>query len=206
MTYYINELRSLGVVVSLEKELTSKSVEELRPEVLVLATGAKPILPEVAGSKLKNVLLAEDFLRSPSSIGSTVAVIGGGMIGIEVADLLAEKGKSVIVIEQLDSIGRGTPAITRKELITRLCGNNVKILVSTRAIAIGRAGVLVEHSGERTNISANSVIVASGYRPRRDLAENLDLLDVDFYVIGDCLQPRTIFDAIDDGYRIGCTI
>ena len=206
MIYYINALRSLGVAVSLEKELTSKSVEELRPDVLVLATGAEPILPEVVGSKLKHVLLAEDFLRNPSSIGSKVAVIGGGMIGLEVADLLAEKGKSVIVIEQLDSIGRGTPAIARKELVSRLCEKSVKILVSTRAIAIGRAGVLVEHSGERSNISANSVIVASGYHPRTDLAENLDLLDMDFYVIGDCLQPRTIFEAIEEGYRIGCTI
>lgn len=206
ITYYSNELRSLGVTVSLGKEVTRKLVEKLRPEVLVLASGAEPIPPGIAGSRLEHVLLAEDFLRNPTYVGSKVAVIGGGMIGLEVAGQLAEMGKEVVVIEQLGSLAGRAAAIVRKELVAGLCEKNVKILINTRAMAIGGAGVLVGHAGERTTLNADTVILASGYRPVRDLTEHLDVLQMGFYAIGDCLEPRTILEAIEEGHLTGCAM
>ena len=206
IAYYINELSYLKVEISLNTEVTRRLFDKFKPQITVLATGSVPIRPNIPGSALKNVFLAEDFLRDRSILGGTVAVVGGGMIGVEVADLLADMGKEVHLIEKLSSIAQGASLITRRDLAERLAKKGVRVFVNTNAVAFGSAGVLVEHAGNNKTINADNIILASGYRPNRSLCEHLDLLGTTFYTIGDCVQPRTILEAIEEGYLIGSAI
>lgn len=80
------------------------------------------------------------------------------------------------------------------------------MLVSTKAMGITREGVLVERFGEIEVIRGDTIILAIGYRPRKDLVQNLDIDKMEFYQIGDCVQPRTIMEAIEEGNRVGFMI
>ena len=80
------------------------------------------------------------------------------------------------------------------------------MLVNTKAIAITGQGVLVERFGEMEIIKGDTVILAIGYQPRKDLVQNLDIDKIEFYQIGDCVEPRTIMEAIEEGNRVGFMI
>jgi len=110
------------------------------------------------------------------------------------------------MIEQLDSIGSQAGFIIKKDQLKRLCHKGVKMLVHTKAIAITGQGVLVERFGEKETIRADTIILAIGYHPREDLLQKLDIDKIEFYQIGDCVQPRTIMEAIEEGNRVGFMI
>jgi len=204
--YYVRQMELLGVTIQLDTKVTPDMVEELRPEVLVVAAGAQPIRLGLAGSNLPHVFLAEDCLDGKISLGPKILIIGGGLVGTELADVLTEKGKRVIIVEQLDSVANQLGNIIKEELLIRLCSKGLKIMVNTRVLAISHEGVLVERFGEKETIEANTVIIATGYQSSKELIQNLDIGKMPFHEIGDCVKPRMIMEAVEEGNRIGLEI
>jgi NADPH-dependent 2,4-dienoyl-CoA reductase/sulfur reductase-like enzyme len=204
--YQIKQIEILGVTVELEKEVTPAMIRKSRPDVLVMAVGAEPIRLGLPGANLPHVFVAEDFLKGKVSLGSSTIIIGGGLFGAELAEAIVDQGKEVIVVEQLGSVAIQAGFIVKKELLKSLCHKGVKMLVSTKAMGITREGVLVERFGEIEVIRGDTIILAIGYRPRKDLVQNLDIDKMEFYQIGDCVEPRTIMEAIEEGNRVGFTI
>jgi 2,4-dienoyl-CoA reductase-like NADH-dependent reductase (Old Yellow Enzyme family)/thioredoxin reductase len=204
--YQIKQIEILGVTVELEKEVTPAMIRKSRPDVLVMAVGAEPIRLGLPGANLPHVFVAEDFLKGKVSLGSSTIIIGGGLFGAELAEAIVDQGREVIMIEQLDSIGSQAGFIIKKEQLKRLCHKGVKMLVHTKAIAITGQGVLVERFGEKETIRADTIILAIGYHPREDLLQKLDIDKIEFYQIGDCVQPHTIMEAIEEGNRVGFMI
>jgi len=183
--------------------VTPEVVRELKPDVLILAVGSTPLRLGVPGASLPHVFLAEDCLDGKVSLGDSVIIIGGGLLGAELAEGLVDQGKGVVVVEQLESVALEAGFIVKKELLKSLCHKGVKMLVNAKALAISNEGVIVERFGEKETIKAETIILAAGYQPRRDLLQNLEVDKMEFYQIGDCVKPQTIMEAIEDGNRIG---
>ena len=95
----------LPVKVNLGETFNAEKLEEIKPDVVILATGAKEFIPQIKGISADNVVTALDVLKKNVSVGDNVVVVGGGLIGVETADFLAKQGKQVIVFEMLKSIG-----------------------------------------------------------------------------------------------------
>ncbi|MFC1823397.1 FAD-dependent oxidoreductase [Thermodesulfobacteriota bacterium] len=202
--YLQTQLRKLEVPVFLNKEVTSKLVEELKPDAVVLACGIIPLKPEIPGIEGSNVVLAEDVLSGKSTVGDQAAIIGGGLIGCETAAFLAERGIKVSVVEQLKRMASILMPMVRRPLLERLTEMGVTLWTRINCDEITNKGIIfTDHKGINREIQANTIVIAAGGNPNRNLFVEIEERVPEVHLAGDCLEPRLIFEAIDDGAKIG---
>lgn len=198
----IKDLERLGVEIKLGKELTPETVKEISPDVVIVATGSAPLLPDLAGIDRSNVVTAHDAL-SEAPVGKRVVVIGGGLVGCETADYLAQQGKDVTVVEMAQHIAQDASPASRYFLVRRLAQGKVKVLTSTPVKAITDQGVIVSpESGEQTLGPVDTVVLATGATSVNDLATAIEGLVPEVYVVGDAASPGRILEAVQQAADI----
>lgn len=205
LTSLIHQLESSNTDLRIGKSVAVEDILEEKPDVVLLATGAKPVIPPVKG--LTDVLDSEDVLFRKREVGKRVLVIGGGMVGLETAEFLAVNGHSVIVVELLEEVAADMEPITRKLTLKNLESHEVKILKKTTLSRIedSHAYVLTE-DGEEYLGEFDSIIAATGTTPQADLEHELHHLHVPVQLIGDSNKPGNILEAVRDGYETGARI
>lgn len=200
-----NQVRKAGVRVELGKEATEEILREERPEVVILATGAMPLIPDISGVDKKIVSTAWDVLAGKVETGDKVIVVGGGQVGLETAEYLAETGKKVSVVEPSSEAGFDVEPLTKMLLLERLAKYNVNVLTNTNVARIADNGIVVADGRERKTIEAESVVLALGKTPDKKL-EELKKQGAEVYSIGDCVAPRKALHAIHEGYWVATQI
>lgn len=206
--YLESQMKRLPVEVHLNEKVTAGLLRSLDFDILILATGAKPILPEIPGLDREFAVLAHQVLTGETARGERVVVGGGGLVGVEVADLLASKGKQVVLVEMLDMVMPDDGTFFRHLMLHRLKRNRVQVLVRTTVKEIDRKRVIVERNGERIALEADQFVIAMGYRADQDLYHELEG-SVDpgkIVLVGDCRKARKVIDAISEGYQAGMSI
>ncbi len=174
----------------------------MKPDVVFIATGSTPIIPEIPGVEKTKVVTAIDVLLGRKEAGESVVVIGGGLVGCETALYLAQKGKKVTIVEILDSIARDIPSPNRMHLLKLLTDTNVKILTETSVAEImDNSVVIMNKYGKRSRLENDTVVLALGLKSNRGLEEALKDKVPEIYVIGDCVEPRKVLNAIWEGFR-----
>ena len=127
VNYLSTQLNKLGVEVKLGVEADVKLIEDLKPDVVIVASGVVPIIPEVEGIEKSNVFLAHDVLAEKVKVGDKVVVVGGGGVGCGVAEFLAQKGKNVTIVEMLEKLARDVGITTRWIVLLRLRQKMLKL-------------------------------------------------------------------------------
>ncbi|GAX60725.1 NADH:flavin oxidoreductase [Candidatus Scalindua japonica] len=92
VTFLANQIRKLDVNIELSTKVDTKTINNLKPDVVVVATGGSPLIPKISGVKEKNVVVAEDVFDNKVKVGEDVVIIGGGTIGCEIALHTAKMG------------------------------------------------------------------------------------------------------------------
>lgn len=204
--YFDHELSRLGVELVLGETLDGEKVRALKPDVVIVATGSRPDIPDIPGVDGPNVLLAQELLAHRMRFtGQRFAVIGGGMLGLETAEYLAEQGNQVTVLKRYETIGRNIEPIYRDYLLRQLKEHDVEIVSRVEVKAIDGQGVLVQdREGQEHILSADRSVVARGVASADELVQEIEALHP--IVIGDAAQPRKIIDAIAEGFRTGQSI
>jgi len=193
-----------GVKCHLNHEVTDQDIAAFHPDVVILATGSLPVLPQVEGIDKDIVLTYEDVLDGGPLPFKKVVVIGGGPTGLELALHLTEYGCQVTVIEMLPKVGSGMEAMTKKIIINQLKKKNVTVLTDTRLLKIEDDGVVVANKNEdKKFVETEKVVIAIGTRPDTRLYEKIKSLDYEIHQIGDCLEPRSAKDAIYESALLG---
>jgi len=201
--YLKNQVRKLGVKVQLGKEVTPALVKRLRPDVVVLATGATPIIPDIPGVRRKKVATAIEVLLGEKRTGKRVVIIGGGEVGCDVAWFLAEKGKRVTIVEMLPGLAMGMNMFSQLYILDRLAQLGVETLIGTTAREITEDGVVaVDMNGETRLLEADTVVLATGFRPNNRLEKELRGTAPETYAIGDCARAGKIGGAIHSAARV----
>jgi 2,4-dienoyl-CoA reductase-like NADH-dependent reductase (Old Yellow Enzyme family)/thioredoxin reductase len=204
-THYLSgQLKELGVEIRLNIKVTRQVVDTWNPEVVVLATGASPLIPPIPGVDLEKVITAWDALFDPGKVDKNVVVVGGGMVGCEVARFLSHHGKKVTIVEQLEEVGLDIGPSVRKFEIGAIEQMGVIIMRKAPAKQITKDGVVVDDNGKLKLINAGTVVLAVGSRSNREMLEALETAKAEVHVIGDSVAPRRIVQAISQGFRIGC--
>lgn len=190
-----------GAKVLLNTKVTPDFVKKFNPDTLFVAIGSEPIVPPIEGIKSDKVILAADAEKSIEKLGENVVVIGGGLIGSECAIAFAADGKKVTIVEMLEKILPDCNILYRGALIPELNRHSVKIYTNARAKAVTGEGVVcVDKEGKQFTVEADSVVLAAGYRARRDLVDELANLVDECFVIGDCTSPARIGQAMSAGH------
>jgi pyruvate/2-oxoglutarate dehydrogenase complex dihydrolipoamide dehydrogenase (E3) component len=183
-----------------EVEATVEAVVALKPDHVIVATGSRPIVPPISG--LSDPLTAEEVLTGSRTPGPRVLILGGGLVGIEMAEQLGQDGHEVVVVELLDDIARDMEAITRKMTLARLEGLPVEILKETRLVRMeGEEAIVVgaDNGDEQSLGRFDSVLVSVGHRSFDPLSDGLTSVGLAVTVVGDASHPGQIFDATQAG-------
>ncbi|MEW6440575.1 MAG: FAD-dependent oxidoreductase [bacterium] len=200
--YFSAQLRKSGVRVELDREATVREILAGAPDAVVVATGSVASVPGIPGAAGDHVVQAADVLTGKAQTGSRVVVVGGGQTGLETAEFLAGKGKRVSVIEMLPEVGADMELITKVFMLPRLARAGVETRTSVRVEEITKQGVRA--GGEL--FEADTVVLATGLKARDGLSEALKGKVPEVHVIGDCVKPRKLLDAIHEGARAGRTL
>ena len=195
------QARKAGAKIELGREVTPALVEELKPDVVIVATGGAPLIPaDIPGIDRPNVVTAHDVLTEKVRCGPKVVVLGGNMVGCEVADWLGLHRKDVTIIEMVEDIALDLNLFSRAFLLERLAKWGVKVITGARVKEITDAGVVVVRNGQEETIGgADSIVLALGVRPVNELAEQLKGKVAEIHVIGDAKEPRKAWDAVQEG-------
>lgn len=204
--WQIGQLNKFGVKATLNAEVSPGSIDLLKPDVVVLATGGTPVLPEIPGVDRPNVIDASSVLAGKVAVGPKAVIIGGGMIGAETANHLANHGKVVTLIEMLPDIATEIPNINRMALLQDLQRAGIKVLVNTTVKDILPDGVVVAAGCATETISADTVIVAAGSKPNNAMQTELVGKPYKVVVIGDANKIGKVMDAIEEGFLAGMNI
>lgn len=207
--WYQNELKLLPVDIHLGEEITAAQLNEMKPDVIVLAVGGTPIMPEVPGMDDPRVIGCMDALADPSRIGQKVVVIGGGLVGCEMALEYAMDGKEVTVVEALPKIlSSGIPSpIPNGQMIPDLFEYyHVNVLEGHALSAVKDGKAVLDCDGSKKELEADSIVIAVGFRPVDSMAEKLNGNGAAVYEIGDGQEVSTILHAVWNGYEIGNNI
>ena len=203
--YLISQVNQLGIKVKSGKKATLASIKKFSPDVLILAAGALPLSLKLPGIDGDNVVFAEDVL-SGRETGHNVVVIGGGLVGCETAEFLLQQGKKVTIVEMLAEIANGVGHSFKTPLLNRLT-DKAAILPGTQCKEIGKNSVVVNGKfAQDQMIPADTIVLAVGAKSNIGLLISTQAFVPEIHVIGDCLEPRRIINAIADGHRVGLTI
>ena len=202
--YLVRRVKSLGITIEMGKAFTSDMLEPVKPDVVIVATGASPQFPNWKGIEESGALSVDDVLADGADIGARVLVVGGGGTGAEIADLLSEIGKKVTLVEMLEDIASDLVNHLQHYLKQRLTQKGVAVLTSTRVKALGKGYVMIEDaSGVRKLDDFDTIVLALGSEKSNDaIYKNLEGKVSELHVIGDARQPREIVDAVYEGEEI----
>ena len=229
--YLSRELSRLRVDVHLGQEVTPEQVEQEKPDAVVVATGAEPVMPDIPGIGGENVVNAWDALAGDAPVGKRVIVLGGGSVGCETAIYLARKGtvdpdtavflattgacgkdealalttkgKDVTIVEALPRIGKDFGKGNRWVFMRAIAELGIKVLTDLQVLEITPNGMRIRKGEEEQFLEADTIVVAAGVRSNAALYEKLKERVRDVHLIGDAKKPRKTADAIHEGFLVG---
>lgn len=209
LDWLIMKTRQSPVEVRLSTEATAESIKAARPDVLVVAVGAEPIIPDIPGINKPKVAWAGDVDLGKAKTGETVVIAGAGLTGCETALHLAQKGKKVTVIDILSEpeIAKDVASVSRPVLLQLLREHGVEFKTEVKLEEITDKGaVVIDKQWNRVEIPADTVVLCMGLTARCQTAKAFRAMAPEVYVIGDCSSPRNLMAAIHDAFNIAVEI
>ena len=190
-----NELKALGVEVMLNTTGSAALCRELGVEGVFLATGGNPIVPKLPGIE-KAVTSTQILTREIEPEGKTIAVIGGGVTGLETGEFLSGKNK-VVIVEMMKDVGTMLYASAKAVLLKRLNEAGAQIMTQTTLQKITDEGILVKDAeGNDKVIPADLVVLAMGVHSDQSLRGELEAAFDRVVLVGDAQKPGQIREAL----------
>lgn len=209
--FLIQQVEKNAIQVRLNTRGDLRLLEQLKPQAVIVATGAKPRLLSIDQSQHPHVLHASEVYTTKQAIGQKVVMIGGGLMGCEVALYLAESGIDVTILEITDNLAVDSNRIHQAALFEMLEKKKALVHPITNATAktITPEGVLyLDFEGKEQQLVADTIAYAIGMEANDDIADELQAWNGwDFFRrIGDCTGPSFIRKAIHSGYHAAMDI
>ena len=202
ISWYEHQMERLKVQVELNSDVQAQDPRIEAADVVICATGSHAFLPPIKG--LEYGVTAVDVLKGAVTAKKEATIIGGGLVGCELAIWLSQHGKSVRIIEMADTLmSTGAPADMNKQMILELLEHHqVEIRLQTKLQEIREHEIVVETQGAIQELASDCTILALGYRSNRSLYDQILLKAKDIYNIGDSSHPKDIMEGIWDAYEL----
>ncbi|MCM8711204.1 FAD-dependent oxidoreductase [Clostridium sp. SYSU_GA19001] len=211
LNWIVSQTLKCGAKIKLNTEVTCEVIEKEKPDALIIAAGAVPVIPNVPGINKSHVHWAGDVDCGRVETGQKVIVVGGGLTGAESALALAMKGKDVTLIEMMgaDALLNGASLINKFSLQSLLAKYGVKIVTNTKLEEVTDKGIKTINSKfQWKEYEADTVVLALGMKPRKDKVEQLRHLipETEVYIIGDSNYVGNVYSAVHAGFDTAAEI
>lgn len=207
--YYIHMGEKYGVDFQLGTEVTEELIASEKPDVVILATGSHPFIPDLPGIRNPNVMPAGDLLEGKACVGNKnkILVVGGGFVGAETADFLGDYGYDITIMDMISDIATEEQGSVRQFLMERLKARDVKTILNARVKEFLDDGVVYEKDGQDQRATGyDLIILAMGYRANNPLEEKIRDKVSELHVIGDAREARKAIDAIFEGAQVAVSV
>jgi len=230
-----NNLKALGVDIRLSTEADIGLINELGPDAVVLASGARPVELQIPGIDGPNVFQSWEVLAGRVGVGNRVVILGGNAVGLEIALYLAGLGtlspeilhflmvnraesmdaltellnrgiKDVTVVEMTQEAGKDVGLTTKWTVMAELKRLGVKIMTKTKAVGITPEGLEIQGKNGKALLDADSIVVAAGSRSENGLLSDIEAIVPEVHLIGDAREPRNALEAMREGLEIGLSL
>ncbi len=203
-------------------EATPEIIDKFNPDVVVCATGSKPLLPPInglhdhvdkEGSKVKSILgMIENIPNYPEDLkGKKVVVVGGGAVGLDVVEFFAERGADISIVEMMPVIGKDLDPVTKNDTKCMMAKHDVKQLTSTALQEVKADSFVVKDpEGKIFELPFDYGFICLGMRGQNQVYETMreyyEDADTAIINIGDCARARRIIDGTCEGRNITYTL
>jgi pyruvate/2-oxoglutarate dehydrogenase complex dihydrolipoamide dehydrogenase (E3) component len=205
--YLSNQIKRAGVKVTLGQEMDKEAIYKMKPDVVVVATGATPYRPFNPGVEKGHVYHYLDIFGGRVNPGKKVAVIGGKLIGCEVAEYISDKEGEVILIEPTGALCQDAGTRTKWLLMDRLEKDpKIEKRLKTNIEKINDTSIVIQKDGKVEEIEGvDMVVLALGGVSNNTLGDELkrESKVPEIYTVGDCEMPRKMTEAIFEGFMVG---
>ncbi|UCB47311.1 MAG: FAD-dependent oxidoreductase, partial [Spirochaetota bacterium] len=205
LRYFREEAKTSRFKLRLKREVTEEIIKNESPDILIIAAGGKPVIPDIPGIESTHVIPAPECLLTSDKIkNKDVVVIGGGDVGCETALVLKRNGNRVCVVEKLaELMGLVEMKYHVKVMDRMLKEEGVSVYLNAQVEEIRKNEVILREGKNRKQLKADLVVVAVGMEVDREIIASLKQACDVSYVIGDADEPHTIREAVYEGDRIG---
>ncbi|MEE8374499.1 MAG: FAD-dependent oxidoreductase, partial [Dehalococcoidia bacterium] len=201
--HLVGQVRTLPIDLRLDTEVTPALLDEIKPDVLVLATGGKASRLNVPGGDGPNVLDVHNVKEILSRRTKRVVIVGGGFIGCQLGVELVGRGKKVAIVEESKRIGADVGMVHRWVWIKQLREAGARLETGAMVVEITGEGVKIDRAGSADFIEADTVVRAGEFEPDTELAERFSGKVPAIHAVGDCAGPGKLLEAIASGFLVG---
>ncbi len=203
--YLTTQMKVNNITVELNKNVSSDDVIKENADCTIISTGAIHKVPPLPGIENVDYIFPVDVLTNNAEVGENVVIIGGGLIGIDVAEHLNDQGKNVTLLTRQSKVGADIGASTRWVTMMRIKKSNIKVIKEVSYKEITSKRVLIESKGKEMDIPADTIVLSGGLVPDRELIDSLKG-KISLIEVGDCISPRKIDNAIEEGFNAALQI
>ncbi len=188
-----------GIQVLLNTEVTAAQMKKY--DFVVIAIGSSPLAPPIPG--LEQAVQAINAYKPEAPIGEKVVILGGGLVGCEMAVHLAKQGKTITIVEMRDELAPDAYRLHKHKLRQIIAADDrITVLLGTKCLSVNQNSVTVERKGVKQTLAADTAVAALGMK-----ANSTDKLEamavkagVTYKTIGGCVRAGKIYDAIEEGF------
>lgn len=187
----------------LRRLMTDDRAEEIAKRKLSFAQRALMKAGSLAGVTDSSDAI-QNLSRLWMPLGKRVAIVGGGLVGLELAEFLVDRGRQVTVLEEGPSLGRELSIVRRWRVLDGLRQHGAELQTQATINEIGRKAIsYTTQEGEARSLAVDSVVLAIGARPDDRLAKELETVKVPVISIGDGAAIGYIEGALASGFAAG---
>ncbi len=204
--YLSCQMERHNVKVMMNHEVNLDIIKEFSPDVIIVATGAKPGFLQIDNNEIITAT-AWDVIDDKVPVGDRVLIVGGASVGFETALFLGRKGKEIILVEQSNSFAADMGLLNRFYMRSKIIDCNVTLMKNTLFKGMADNDVVLDIDGKEKKINMIDTIVwAIGALSNNPFKKNLINMPYEFYVIGDAKKPGNALDAIHEAHKIALQI
>ncbi len=193
-------LEASGVEVRLNTEVTAEEAAAFQADVVMVATGARPVIPPIEGIDRPNVVGLDALHHEVPQTGQKVVILGGGLVGSEVAIYLDGLGKDVTVVEMKNDWASDAYFMHKNAMDIYMRDSRIRIYTDTKAKAVTGKGLVCTTRDGEILLEADTVLLAAGMKADPEFVHRFDYTADRVFQIGDCIRPGRVVDAVTTGY------
>lgn len=204
--YLGRRLVTSGVKVIMNEEASPAFIKDLKPDTVILATGARPSMLAVSGLPAESAMTAWDVLAGKPVPGGPCLIVGAGLVGCETADFLSDRGEKVVLVEILPEIACDADKDTKAYFDIRFQTKGVAVHTGAGLVRMEGETAIIRRGDEEIRIEAKTVVFSVGSKPEDSLADQLTAAGIEVVKAGDCVKPRRILDSVREGFLAGISV